>query len=461
MRVETGAMNSIGQRILLVDDDTSLLDLLTLRLRVTGYQIETAESGEEALVHLSLFRPHIVITDLRMGGMDGMALSEEIHRSHPALPIIILTAHGTIPDAVTAIKGGVFSFLSKPFDTKVLLSHIEKALQVSGHSIKFDAEKNVAEWRKEIISHSPIMEELLSQATLVADSEASVFIHGETGTGKEVLARAIHHASSRREKPFVGINCSVIPEPLLESELFGCRKGAFTGATQDREGLFRAAEGGTLFLDEIGDMPPTLQPKLLRALQERQVRPIGASRMIPVDVRVLSASHRDLDEEIKAGNFREDLYYRLVVITLEVPALSKRREDIPLLVRHFMAKLLEKTHKKIAGFSAEAMELLLKAAWPGNVRQLLNVVEQALTLSTTPIIPASLVQKAIRSKPNEIPSFSGARNRFEREYLIQLLRMTLGNVSQAAEIAKRNRTEFYKLLNRHKLNPALFRSARS
>jgi len=454
-------MSKSGRRILLVDDEPAILDLLNMRLKATGYATKAAESGEEALAILASFRPHLVITDLKMGQMDGMALSKEIHRCHPALPIIILTAHGTIPDAVTAIKGGVFSFLGKPFDTKDLLSQIEKALELSGYSEKLGSKEQDEAWRKEIITHSPIMEELLSQATLVAPSEASVFIHGETGTGKEVLARAIHRASPRRDKPFIGINCSVIPEPLLESELFGCLKGAFTGATQDRQGLFRAAEGGTLFLDEIGDMPLTLQPKLLRALQEREVRPIGSSRTIPIDVRVLSASHRDLDAEIKAGNFREDLYYRLVVITLDVPPLSERREDIPLLTRHFMTRLLQKNPKKISGFSQEAMELLLKSPWPGNVRQLLNVVEQAVTLTTTTLIPASLVQKAVRSEPDEIPSFSGARNRFERDYLVQLLRMTHGNVSQAAETAKRNRTEFYKLLNRHKLNPALFRPTQS
>jgi len=449
------------QKILVVDDEDKIRDLLKMLLKARGYETAVAESGEAAMAHLESFRPHLVITDLKMGRMDGMALSEEIHRRHPALPIIILTAHGTVPDAVKAIKGGVFSFLGKPFNTKALLAQVEEALSLSGHPAGNGTNTQDERWREEIISQSPMIEELLSQTLLVAKSDASAFIHGETGTGKEVLARAIHRASSRRDKPFIAINCSVIPEPLLESELFGCRKGAFTGATQDREGLFRAAEGGTLFLDEIGDMPLTLQPKLLRVLQEREVRPIGASRTVPIDVRVLSASHRNLDAAIQSGSFREDLYYRLVVITLDVPPLSKRREDIPLLARHFMSRFQKKNPKKIYGFAPEAMALLLKAPWPGNVRQLLNVVEQAVTLSTTSLIPASLVQKALRSEPDEIPSFSGARSRFERDYLVQLLRMTHGNVSQSAEIAERNRTEFYKLLNRHKLNPALFRTPRT
>ncbi|NOY84547.1 MAG: response regulator [Nitrospirae bacterium] len=451
-------MKQSEQRILLVDDDESLLGILSLRLKATGYKVATSESAENALAHLTTFRPHVVVTDLRMGGMDGMALAELIHKRHSGLPIIILTAHGTIPEAVTAIKGGVFSFLTKPFDSKILLEHIEKALKWSGHTPSDSPEAKPTAWRKQIISHSPIMEELMSQTGLVAASEASAFIHGETGTGKEVLARAIHDASPRRDKPFIDINCCVIPETLLESELFGHTKGAFTGASQEKQGLFQAANGGTLFLDEIGDMPPTLQGKLLRVLQEKQIRPLGSTRSIPINVRVLSASHRDLEAEIKNGNFREDLFYRLVVVTLEVPPLSKRREDIPLLARHFLDKLCEQSSKEMTGFSPDAIKLLVAAPWPGNVRQLRNVVEHALTLSTSPIISAALIQKAIRDEPEEIPSFSGARDRFERDYLVQLLQMTHGNVSHSADIAKRNRTEFYKLLNRHQLDPALFRT---
>jgi len=450
-------VSSASKRILLVDDDTSLLRLLTLRLKATGYQVATAESGENALSHLSVFRPQIVITDLRMDGMDGMALSHIIHRHHPGMPIIILTAHGTIPEAVSAIKDGVFSFLSKPFDSKVLLSHIDKALKWSGHLQSEEIDNRDREWCKDLVTQSPLVEELLTQARMVAAGDTSVFIYGETGTGKEVLARAIHKASPRREGPFVDVNCSAIPEALLESELFGYSKGAFTGATQDRKGLFQVANGGTLFLDEIGDMPPALQPKILRVLQDKQIRPLGTTQSIPVDVRIISASHCNLEVEMEEGRFREDLFYRLVVLTLEVPPLSKRREDIPLLAQHFLSMLMEKTEKKITGFSSEAMKLLLSAPWPGNVRQLLNVVEQAVMLSVTPLITASLIQKSIRSKNEDLLSFKGARDRFERDYLIDLLRMTLGNVSHAADIAKRNRTEFYKLLNRHKLDPSHFR----
>ncbi len=450
-------MNAIKRKILVVDDDTDLLRLLAIRLTTAGYHITATESTEKAIVQLAIFRPDLVITDLRMTGMDGMALFEAVHQRHPALPVIILTAHGSIPQAVKAIERGVFSFLTKPFDGKILLNHIEKALHLSGHRQDIEPGDQDIEWREGIITRSPIMEELLNQAKLVAASDANVFIHGETGTGKELLAKAIHKASSRCSKPFIAMNCSVIPEPLFESELFGYRKGAFTGAVQDRQGLFQAAHEGILFLDEIGDMPVMVQPKLLRALQEKQVRPVGSIENSPVDVRVLSASHHDLEEERKAGTFRADLYYRLNVVTLEVPPLSKRREDISLLSAHFLAQISEKNQKKITGFSQEAMELLIGAPWPGNVRQLWNVVQQVVALSATPIVSASLIQKALRDESQPISSLNEAKDQFELEYLIQLLQMTHGNVTQAANLAKRNRTEFYKLLNRHKLIPSQFR----
>jgi two-component system response regulator GlrR len=452
-------MNAMKQKILIVDDDTDLLRLLSIRLTAAGYQITAAESTEKALVQLAIFRPDLVITDLRMAGMDGMALFEAIHQRHSALPVIILTAHGSIPQAVKAIEQGVFSFLTKPFDGKILLNHIEKALHLSGHRQGTEPREQDRGWCEDIITRSPMMEELLNQAKLVAASDASVFIHGETGTGKELLAKAIHRASSRRDKPFIAVNCSVIPEQLFEAELFGYRKGAFTGAVRDHQGLFQAAHEGMLFLDEIGDIPVMFQPKLLRALQEKQVRPVGSVENSLVDARILSASHRDLEEEMKAGNFRSDLYYRLNVVTLEVPPLSKRREDIPLLVAHFLKQISKKNQKRITGFSQDAMELLIGAPWPGNVRQLWNVVEQTVALSTTPIVSVSMVQNALHDKSQPISSLNEAKEQFEREYLIQLLQTTRGNVTQAAGLAKRNRTEFYKLLKRHRLVPSQFRSS--
>jgi len=443
-------------QILIVDDDVGLLKLLAMRLNAAGYSVDTAESGEQALARLAAGQPRLVIADLRMEGMDGMALYGAIHERYPTLPVIILTAHGTIPEAVEATKRGVFGFLTKPFDSKGLLRAVEQALRLSAGSAPAEPAAD-REWRSEIISQSAVMEELLQQARLVADSEAAVLIQSESGTGKELLARAIHKASRRRDRPFVAMNCSAIPESLLESELFGHVKGAFTGATQTHKGLFQAADGGTLFLDEIGDMSLALQAKLLRVLQEKEVRPVGSNEMIPVDVRVISATHRDLDEAVARGDFRQDLYYRLNVVTLVLPPLAQRPEDIPLLVQHFLAQIAARSRREPKTFSPEAMELLMSASWPGNVRQLQNVIERTYALSTSSVIPASLVEKALNNQPTQTLSLAHRRDQFEREYLAQLLRMTRGNVSRAARFAQRNRTEFYKLLRRYHLEPKAFR----
>ncbi len=448
------------KRILIVDDDPSLLRLLSLRLESAGYQVKTVESAEKALASMAIFQPYLIITDLRMGGMDGMALFETVHGRYPALPVIILTAHGSIPDAVAATKRGVFGFLTKPFDTQRLMEQVEKAFRLSG-GVPDSGQQEDESWREGIITRSPLMEDMLRQARMIAGSDASLFIKGNSGTGKELLARSVHKASPRAERPFVGIDCGAIPEQLLESELFGHRKGSFTGASHDHPGLFRAADGGTLFLDEIGDMPLSVQVKLLRALQEREVRPVGSVEAIPVDVRLISATHRNLDEEMAKGRFREDLFYRINVVSLELPTLAERREDIPLLASHFLKLVTEKYGKDISGFSPDALEQLVSAPWPGNIRQLYNMVEQVVTLSATPVISAQLVQQALRNKAGDMPSFSDARSRFERDYLAQLLHITGGNVTQAARLAKRNRTEFYRLLHRHDVDPAQFKSSKN
>ena len=446
-------------RVLVVDDDPGLLRLMQLRLEAAGYGVTVADSGERALAQLAVSRPGVVVTDLQMGGMDGIALFEAIRAENPALPVIILTAHGTIPDAVAAVKGGVFGYLTKPFDARALLVEIERAMSVSG--MPGGAGVDDGAWRAAIITRNPAMEEVLAKARLVAAGDASVLIQGESGTGKELLARAVHAASPRSGRPFVAINCGAIPEPLLESELFGHVKGAFTGAVRDNRGLFQAADGGTLLLDEIGDMPPALQVKLLRVLQEKQVRPVGGTQHAPVDVRVISATHRNLEAEMAAGNFREDLYYRLKVVALALPSLAARREDIPLLAGHFLGEIAARYKKNVTGLSPEAVEQLVAAAWPGNVRQLYNVIEQSVALTTTPRIPANLVQQAIQREQTEFASFEQARRKFERDYLAQLLKITEGNVTQAARLAKRNRTEFYKLLQRHALDPRLFKPQRA
>lgn len=443
-------------KILIVDDDLDLLKLLTFRLEGTGYRVESADSAERALAKLSVSIPHLVITDLRMGGMDGMTLFQKIRKMHPAMPVIILTAHGTIPDAVAATQQGVFGYLTKPFDSKELLAQVAKAVGVSGTS--HGTADGDLRWREDIITRSPIVESVLAKAKLVAASDASVLIRGESGTGKEMLAQAIHQASPRAKNPFIAVNCGAIPERLLESELFGHMKGSFTGAASDYQGLIQAAEKGTLLLDEIGDMTLPLQVKLLRVLQEKEVRPVGSTRTIPTNVRIISATHHNLEEAIRTGTFREDLYYRLNVVSFSLPSLVDRREDIPILATHFLAQIAGKYNKPLNGFSAEAIEMLVKSPWPGNIRELYNVVEQAVALASTPIITPALVESALRGRTSELASFESARSEFEREYLAKILRITGGNVTQAAKLAKRNRTEFYKLLQRHHLDAKLFKA---
>lgn len=438
-------------KILLVDDDPGLLRLLSIRLRAEDYEVEAVESAEKALSVLNRFRPDLVVTDLRMDKMDGIGLLKELQTRAPGLRVLIVTAHGTIPDAVTATQSGAFGFLTKPIDKDELIETVERAMHVSG------AASVDEDWAAEIITRNQGLREILAQAKMVAATDARVLINGESGTGKELLARAVHRASPRSQQPFVAINCSAMAENLLESELFGHEKGAFTGATRSHKGLFQSAEGGTLLLDEIGDMPMRLQVKLLRVLQENQVRPVGSTDAIHVDVRVISATHRDLQTMMREGKFREDLFYRLNVVNVVLPTLDDRREDIPLLVSHFLQEIAKEAGQERKVYAPEAVELLVTAEWPGNVRQLYNVVRQNVALSRSPVISGELVQSSLGEHGGKLPSFSEARDEFTRNYLSQILQITTGNVSQAARLAKRNRTDFYKLLARHELNPDTFK----
>lgn len=439
-------------KILLVDDDPGLLRLLSIRLRAEGYDVEAVESAHNALAVLNRFSPDLVITDLRMDKMDGIGLLKELQTRSPGLRVIIITAHGTIPDAVTATQHGAFGFLTKPIEKDELMSLVERALKVSG-SVEVDED-----WASQIITRNQAMKEVMQQAKMVAATDARVLLTGESGTGKELLAQAIHSASDRRNKPFVAINCSAMAENLLESELFGHEKGAFTGATRSHDGLFRSAEGGTLMLDEIGDMPMRLQVKLLRVLQENQIRPVGSTAAVQIDVRVISATHRDLHDLMGQGSFREDLYYRLNVVNIKLPTLDERREDIPLLVANFLQQISRESDQERKVYAPEAVEMLVTAEWPGNVRQLFNVVRQNVALSRSPVISGELVQQSLGEHAGKLASFSDARDEFTRNYLSQILQITMGNVSQAARLAKRNRTDFYKLLARHDLNPDAFKS---
>ncbi|WP_438865062.1 sigma 54-interacting transcriptional regulator [Neptunicella sp.] len=440
-------MTNKNARILLVDDDPSLLRLLSLRLEGEGYQVSTAVDGEQALRSLNDNVFDLVLSDLRMPGMDGMALFDEVVRKHAGVPVIIMTAHGSIAEAVTATQSGVHGFLTKPIDHDELRKTIDAALKVS-HIANSDS------WREKIITRSQVMENVLEQAYRVAQRDVSILLTGASGTGKELMARAIHNASPRKDHPFIAVNCGAIPENLLESELFGHAKGAFTGAIQDHQGLFQQADKGTLLLDEIGDMPLHLQVKLLRALQEQQIRPVGSSKHIAIDVRIISATHRDIDAAMKEGQFREDLYYRLNVVNLHLPGLHERAEDIPVLARHLLQTSAKRHGVKVSRFSDDAMQMLTTAPWPGNVRQLVNVVEQCVALTQSPMIGLHMVEQALSESSCIWPTLSDARDAFERQYLLKVLKMADGNVTRAADLAGRNRTDLHKLMKKHHLNTA-------
>ena len=442
--------NDHNMSILLVDDDQALLRLLTIRLEQQGYQIISTDDGAKAMQLLQQFPVDVVISDLRMPNIDGMMLFDQIKASFPTLPVILITAHGTIQDAIAATKLGMYGFITKPIDHQEL----QKALS------SIATQKPVANenhWAKNIITRNDKMLSLLDKAGRIAQRDVSVLITGASGTGKEVLAQAIHNASSRASNPFIAINCGAIPENLLESELFGHTKGAFTGAVLASPGLFKEADGGTLFLDEIGDMPMSLQVKLLRALQEQQIRPVGSSQSFNIDVRVISATHKDLQQAMHEQEFREDLYYRLNVVNFSLPLLKDRSDDIPLLARELLRQIAVKHQVDVTAFSDDAIQLMVTSNWPGNVRQLVNVIEQCVALAETTIIPKHLVEQALSSNRATWPNLSDARDAFEHTYLRKLLNMTDGNVTRAAFLAGRNRSDLHKLLKKHELDAASFR----
>ncbi len=442
-------------QVLVVDDDPGMLQLLSLRLGGFGYRTLTASSGAQALEVLEENGVNAVVTDLRMEPMDGLELFRRAHDRWPGIPFIVLTAHGTIREAVSATQEGVFAFLTKPVDKDELESTLARACDAAQPA---SPPSEVGQSR--ILTRSAKMYQLLEQARLYAQSDVNILITGESGTGKELLADAIHSQSARADQPFVAINCSAIPQDLLESELFGHVKGAFTGAHQDREGLFATADGGTVLLDEIGDMPYPLQAKLLRVLQEGKLRPVGGRADMSLDVRVISATHIDLQQAMAERQFREDLFYRLNVVNLHLPPLRDRPEDIPMLVEHFIAGIAQRTGRPAKRLAPDALPVLLGYEWPGNIRQLENTVERLFALAPGPVIAAGQVEQALpidRVRP--VVSLSDARKDFERRYLIQVLTATNGNMTMAAELAGRNRSDFHKLVKRHDINPERYRAA--
>ncbi|HUV06257.1 MAG TPA: sigma-54 dependent transcriptional regulator [Spirochaetia bacterium] len=452
---------SLG-KILVVDDDRNLIEVLKVRVESAGYEVTTALNEEEAIEAAKNQMFDLAILDLQLEKSDGISLMQKLHLLFPDLPVIILTAHGTIESAVESMKRGAYSYVTKPFNARDLLLQMEKALENRVLQKEIRRLKNFLEEEYNfgnIVTRSEKMQRVLETVSRIADSDSTVYIQGESGTGKELIAKAIHVASSRKDKLFIALNCAAIPETLLESKLFGHEKGAFTGATQSARGSFTQAHTGTIFLDEIGDMSLTIQAKVLRILQERNFYPVGSEKLIEVDVRVIVATNKDLEEEVKKGLFRHDLYYRIRVIPIQLPPLRERKEDIQPLVDHFLKQFNDRMKKAIKGVTPEAMKKLMLHDWPGNVRELENTVESAMALTKQEYITEEDILPSRPSSAVEpLKSLREAKNAFERNYLINLLQVCKGNVSDAAELSGKYRADFYGLLNKHKLNAADFRN---
>jgi len=446
-------------KILVVDDDRNLLELIHMRLEATGYDIVSVdhENAAKEIAGQEVF--DVAVIDLQLVAQDGLSLMEDLHLIHPDMPVIILTAHGSIESAVEAMQRGAFTYLTKPFDSRELILQIDRArerVQLTGEISRL---KELLEERfnfDNIVAKSEPMRRVLDQVTRIAGTESNIAIYGASGTGKELIAKAIHISSQRKDFPFLAINCAAIPESLLESELFGYEKGAFTGAVKNSKGLFTRADKGTIFLDEIGDMPLSIQAKLLRVLQEKTFVPLGSSGSVSVDVRIIVATNKDLKEEVQKGKFREDLFYRVHVIPVELPLLRDRKEDIPPLVDHFIKKYSVRMEKKINTVTPAAMQKLMLHDWPGNVRELENTIEYAVAMTNRADITDDLILRTAAGQ-DELLTLQEARARFEKNYLENLLKITSGNVSKAAELAGKYRADLYNLMKKHGIAPQDFK----
>ncbi|MGD0231212.1 MAG: sigma-54 dependent transcriptional regulator [Syntrophorhabdales bacterium] len=450
-------------RILVVDDEQDLLHVLQELIETAGYKVIAVTNEREALQAARSEAFDLSIVDLYLENSNGIALMGELLLLQPDTPVIILTGYGTIETAVESMKQGAYSYLTKPFQPRDLLLHIEKALENGRLVREINRLKELigaTYGLVGVVARSKKMQQVLATVSRVAGSDSTVYIHGESGTGKELIAKTIHVASPRRDKPFIALNCAALPEALLESTLFGHEKGAFTGAIQASRGVFAQAHQGTLFLDEIGDMPLGIQAKILRVLQERRFYPIGSEKIVQVDVRVVVATNKDLEEEVRRGLFRGDLFYRIHVIPIYLPPLKERREDIPALIEHFLHKLDQQTKKGVKTLTAKAMRKLMLHDWPGNIRELQNVLEYAAAMAGDGIITENLVfQPTHSTEEGSLRSLKEAKETFERDYLIKVLQACRGNISETASIVGKRRTDFYALLQKHKLKPADFRPA--
>jgi two-component system response regulator GlrR len=450
----------IKSKILIVDDDKNLLELLRIRLETSGYEVAAVLSKEDAVREMRNRVFDLSIIDQQLPDTSGITLMEELHLINPEMPAIILTAYGSIESAVEAMKRGAYNYLTKPFDARELLFQIENALRSQGLLLEIKRLKGLIEERydfKNIVAKSEKMKKVLEKVSLVAKTDSTVAVLGESGTGKELVARAIHFASERKSKPFVAVHSAAIPETLLESELFGHEKGAFTGAIRSTKGYFVQAHEGTIFLDEIGDMPLSIQAKLLRVLQERQFYPIGTERPVEIDVRVIVATNRNLEVEVKEGRFREDLFYRILVIPITLPPLRERKEDIPTLVDLFLKEFSQQMKKEIKGITPSAMQKLMLHDWPGNVRELKNTIEYAVTMTRHEVITEELILQGKSLSQDPSITLKEARDSFEKNYIIRLLDITSGNVSKAAKLAGKYRADFYNLLKKHNIRTENFK----
>ena len=449
-------------KIWVVDDDENILKLLEMRLEAKGYQVFTAPESQEALKIVETEAINLALVDLKLDGENGIDLMKDLHQINPILPIIILTAFGTVKTAVEAMRKGAYSYVTKPFDNEELLLQIKNCLDRNRLSAEVKKLRSIIKKTygfENIVGKSEKMKTVLELVAQAAETDSIVYISGESGTGKELIARNLHLASPRRDGPFVPINCAAIPETLLESELFGYEKGAFTGASKDKKGLFAQAHKGTFFLDEISEMSLSMQAKLLRVLEEGEFYPLGGRKPAKADVRVVAASNKNLEEEVEKGFFRRDLFYRINVIRITLPPLRERKEDIPLLANHFLKRISKKMRKEIAGFSPTALRKMIRYHWPGNVRELENTIESAMAMSLQNVISEDLIlpTQELEKEEEGLKSFKQAKLDFEKNYLKQLIELTQGNVTQAARLAGKHRADLYELFRKHNLDPAAFR----
>ena len=447
-------------KILIVDDDKNILKVIKMKLDSKGFQTASALKAQTALKMAKDELFDLALLDLKLNGKNGIELMGDLHRINPELPVIILTAYGAIDTAVEAMKKGAWSYLTKPFDDNELLSQINNCLEKAGTAYEVKNLNNALKNKygfDNIIGRNGKMKKVMVKVAQAAATDSIVHIEGESGTGKELIAKTLHAASSRKDGPFVGINCAAIPDNLMESELFGYERGAFTGAIKRKKGFFAQAAGGSLFLDEISEMPFPMQAKLLRVIEEREYYPLGSEKTVKVDARIIIASNKDLAEEVENKTFREDLYYRIHVIPIKLPPLKDRQESIPLLAKHFLKKYSNRMNKEMNGFAKSAMQKLLLHTWPGNVRELENTIECAVALSTKNVIHEDLILSAKDIKTDSPQPLKTAKEDFEKNYIIQLFEFTRGNVSKAAKLAGRYRADLYDLLKKYDMKPADFR----